>query len=109
MFEGSRFGILDFDRLCQAEPALDLGRFLAPLRVTLGKRGSTDAGELAARFIDRYAASGGVPTDPLRIAVYECTALVRMAARSWLQLKTSRLRTVLRIIEERIAELDLEP
>src|SRR3712207_8430077 len=32
LFDGARPGLLDFDTVCQAEPALDLGQFLAYLR-----------------------------------------------------------------------------
>jgi Phosphotransferase enzyme family len=107
MLDGSRIGILDFDRLCQAEPAFDLGRFLAPLRVSLAKVDGAEADEPASRFLEGYAEHGGVSTPPERVELYECVALVRMAARSWLQLKESRLRAVLRILEARSAHLGL--
>lgn len=106
MFDGPRVGVLDFDRLCQAEPALDLGRYLAPLRVTLAKRNSAEADGMASRFLQRYEEWGDRPASA-RVPLHECTALVRMAARSWLQLKASRLRMVSRILEERARALGI--
>ena len=104
MLDGSRVGVLDFDRVCQAEPSLDLGRFVAPLRVKLAKLNAVAVDELAQSLLLRYRDGGG-RVDEARPLLYECAALVRMAARSWLQLKPSRLRTVLTILEDRASAL----
>jgi hypothetical protein len=108
MLDGTGVGVLDFDRLCRAEPALDLGRFLAPARVSLAKLGS-GGDELAACFLERYAAHAGVSPPLQRVALYEVAALARMAARSWLQMKPSRLRTVLDVLEARLAGAGAAP
>ena len=108
MFDGSQIGVLDLERLCQAEPAFDIGRFLAPLRVILAKYGLGDeADALAARFVDAYQAGGGRVTPRARIDVYEIVSLVRMCARSWLQLKASRFRHVWTVLQARAAEAGL--
>ena len=108
MFDGSHIGVLDLDRLCQAEPAFDIGRFLAPLRVTLAKYGFGDeADALAARFVEAYRAEGGPVTPQARIHVYEIVSLVRMCARSWLQLKASRFRHVWTVLQARATEAGL--
>jgi hypothetical protein len=102
MFDGSQIGVLDLDRICQAEPAFDLGRFLAPLRVTLARQGhGGEADALAARFVETYQAEGGKATPQARIDVYEIVSLVRMGARSWLQLKASRFRHVWNVLQAR--------
>ena len=108
MFDGSHIGVLDLDRLCQAEPAFDIGRFLAPLRVTLAKYGFGDeADALAARFVEAYRAEGSQVTPQARIDVYEIVSLVRMCARSWLQLKASRFRHVWTVLQARATEAGL--
>jgi aminoglycoside phosphotransferase (APT) family kinase protein len=101
LFDGPRVGILDFDKLCQAEPSLDLGRFLAYLRFALTKHGGRDADGMAARFIEAYGDQGGQPAPAARIDAYEICSLVRMAARSWLQLKPARLAVVCAVLEAR--------
>jgi Phosphotransferase enzyme family len=101
LFDGRRVGILDFDKLCQAEPALDLGRFLAYLRFALTKRGARSTENLAARFIESYGDQGGQPAPAARVNAYEICSLVRMAARSWLQLKPARLAVVCAVLESR--------
>jgi hypothetical protein len=107
MFDGPRIGVLDFDRVCQAEPAFDLGRFLAPLRVTLARQGKGDGNMLAQRFLDAYHGADGQPTSSMRVGLYEIASLVRTCARSWLQIKTSRCRQAGALVVERAAELGL--
>jgi hypothetical protein len=104
---GLKVGVLDFDGLGQAEPACDLGRFMASLRTVLAKSGNPSADRLAARFLDVYQAVGGQPTPEARARVYELTSLVRMAAHSWQRLKASRVRLVCRVLERQIAALGL--
>ena len=104
LFDGPRVGILDFDKLCQAEPSLDLGRFLAYLRFALTKHGGRDADPIATRFIESYGDQGGQPAPAARIDAYEICSLVRMAARSWLQLKPARLAVVCAVLESRFTQ-----
>jgi hypothetical protein len=104
---GPRIGVLDFDGLCQAEPAFDLGRFLAYLRVALARSGNVAGDALALRFLERYHAAGGPPTPPVRVQVYEIASLVRLAAHSWQQLKPDRLRLACGVIDRQIEALQL--
>lgn len=106
---GMRVGVLDFDGLCQAEPACDLGRFLASLRTVLAKSGNPSGDRLASRFLNVYQAVGGQTTPEARARLYELTSLVRMAAHSWKRLKASRLRLVCGVLERQIAEFGLTP
>jgi hypothetical protein len=104
---GPRIGVLDFDGLCQAEPAFDLGRFLAYLRVALAKSGNVAGDALAARFLERYHTAGGPPTPPARVQIYEIVSLVRMAAHSCQQLKAARLKLACGVIQRQVEALPL--
>ena len=84
--DGRRWALVDFDTVCLAEPALDLGNFLAYLRLK-----ATGAGEpclasrLAAEFLDVYAdaATTGTTLAALRERVrgYERLSLLGRAVR----------------------------
>jgi hypothetical protein len=106
---GMRVGVLDFDGLRQAEPACDLGRFLASLRTVLAKSSNPSGDRLASRFLDVYQAVGGRPAPDARARVYELTSLVRMAAHSWKRLKPSRLKLVCTVLERQIIQHGLPP
>jgi hypothetical protein len=102
-------GLVDVDTLCLAEPALDLGRFLAYLHVTALRR-SRQAGPLLAdltelflaAYGDTRAGSGGMPGDGdlrTRVAAYRALALARAGARACWQLKDERLDAILRSLD----------
>jgi Phosphotransferase enzyme family len=107
LLDGSRIAVLDFDRLCQAESAFDLGRFLAYFRVALARSGHGAGDGLTARFKERYRAAGGQATEDDRIEVYGIASLVRMAAHSCQQLKPARLRLVCTVLERAVERLGL--
>jgi aminoglycoside phosphotransferase (APT) family kinase protein len=70
--------LLDFDRVGRADPAADIGKFLADLRWRTDDDGPT-ALDLGEAFVQGYGAA-----DPARMArarAYEALLLVRMAAR----------------------------
>jgi hypothetical protein len=108
-------GLLDFDGLCLAEPALDLGQFCAYLRLACAKAelsaqtGRSGLGdELTDRFVCTYVAAAGIPRSAVpglegRIRVYEAVRLVRICVHSWQQLKPVRLATALSVLEREIA------
>ena len=111
LFEGPVTGLIDFDTVCQAEPALDLGQFVAYLRVAVSKaerasgRPPGELGrELGDAFLRVYAEAAGIAdVEALsrRVGGYETVSLVRMALRSWQQLKVARLENILGVIEQR--------
>src|SRR5205823_13152038 len=110
LFGGPAVGLVDFDSVCLAEPALDLGQFLAYLRLDVAKTepsgevGETLANALASRFLASYAfaRSARLTEGPLRarVAVYEVVSLVRLTLHAWQKLKGNRLRAALRVLEE---------
>ena len=105
-------GLVDFDNVCQAEPALDLGQFLAYLRFNIRKEelpekpfppGALD--KLNTVFLDEYFAhagdwAGDKESLRTRIQLYELLSLVRLAIHSWQKLKGSRLNHVMKLLEE---------
>ncbi|MCV2491802.1 phosphotransferase [Geodermatophilus sp. YIM 151500] len=111
-------GLVDVDTLCLAEPALDLGRFLAYLQVT-GVRRAPSAepllAELSALFVaswlgsrlDQRPAAGGTRPPAAaavrelrtRTAAYRALALARMGASACRQLKDDRLGAVLHVLD----------
>ncbi len=114
VFHRRRSGLLDFDDVCMAEPALDLGRFCAYLRVAahkaaLAAQREPDPGdELCRRFLTTYLRSAGVPADDRpnlrgRVDAYEAVTLARVVVNSWQQLKPARTACALSVLEERMA------
>jgi aminoglycoside phosphotransferase (APT) family kinase protein len=110
IFDGPRAGLVDFDNFCMAEPALDLGQFLAYLRYAGFKARGTSATEraglterLAERFTTSYTAAGGAAEALERVDVYEAVNLVRMAQHAWQNLKGSRLDHIVTVLDERLS------
>jgi Ser/Thr protein kinase RdoA (MazF antagonist) len=114
LFEGGAAALLDFDGVCLAEPALDLGQFCAYLRMGCAKAeraaqtGPSGLGdELSDRFVSAYIEMAGVPRAEVprllgRIRVYEAMRLLRICVHSWQQLKAARLSIALSVLEEEI-------
>jgi ABC-type multidrug transport system fused ATPase/permease subunit len=115
LFDDHAAGLLDFDGLCLAEPALDLGQFCAYLRLACAKAehaaqtGRSGLGdELCDRFVRTYVEAAEMPHGEVRqlrdrIQVYEALRLVRVGGHSCQQLKATRLSTAVSVLEERIA------
>lgn len=110
--DGPRLGVLDFDEACGSEPAFDLGRLCAYLRIGYRKRianerAATQAADAACtRFLERYIQLAGVRSrqraDLIRqAAAHEGIALCRLAMHSRQQIKWMRLRHACSILQER--------
>jgi aminoglycoside phosphotransferase (APT) family kinase protein len=105
---GPGSAVVDLDTLCWADPALDLGRFLAHLHLLGLKAGGPAARErvdaLASEFLDGYAAAGprtsaaALASD--RIAFYMATTLARSALHSCRQLKPERFAFATSLLEQ---------
>ncbi|MEO7908161.1 MAG: phosphotransferase, partial [Roseiflexaceae bacterium] len=121
IFDGQQSGLVDFDTVCQAEPALDLGQFLAYLRAAAHKArkaaspGATPIGvQLGEHFLDSYIAAASEQIEDaerlrIRASVYEVVSLMRMALHSWQQLKATRLENAIAVLKEameRLPQLD---
>jgi hypothetical protein len=115
IFDGKEGGLVDFDTICQAEPAQDLGHYLAYQRLNIIKDQDINAPyapeaieRLCSLFLDAYieAAKPWITDVALlkaRVAVYELISLIRLALHSWEKMKGSRLKQTLLLLEERIA------
>jgi aminoglycoside phosphotransferase (APT) family kinase protein len=116
LFDGTTSGLVDFDSVCQAEPALDLGQFLTYLQITSLKSKLTPSAtraiveQLSDRFMRTYhAAAGDLVGDPAhlqsRVAVYKRISLLRRPVRSWQKFKPGRIDGALAVLEEEIADI----
>jgi ABC-type multidrug transport system fused ATPase/permease subunit len=112
LFAGRDTGLIDFDSVCQAEPALDLGQFLIYLKLA-GRKGDQEIAQplieqLSERFLSTYiAAMGHQIEDPerlrIRVAVYQALGSLRRTLRSWQKIKGERLQGAIVQLEEELA------
>jgi hypothetical protein len=116
LFDGPNSGLIDFDSVCQAEPALDLAQFLTYLRVaSLKSKLTPDATralieQLSARFLQTYAEVAGLQAGDqerlaLRVSLYKALSLVRRTMRSWQKFKPSRIESALALLGEELSTL----
>jgi hypothetical protein len=115
VFQGKEIGLLDFDSVCQAEPALDLGQFLAYQRMVICKEQkpespmeSEEVERLYELFLSTYisAAEDWLEDEEQlrnRVMAYEMISLMRLAVHSWAKLKGARLYHTVNILKERIS------
>ncbi|HWQ11277.1 MAG TPA: aminoglycoside phosphotransferase family protein, partial [Roseiflexaceae bacterium] len=112
IFDGPRVGLVDFDTLCQAEPALDLAQFLVYLRIAARKSDPATSNpllrQLGERFLGAYLAAAGEAIEDaerlqVRIAVYRVVSLLRRTLRSWQKFKGSRTSHAFTLLEEELA------
>jgi ABC-type multidrug transport system fused ATPase/permease subunit len=110
LFDGPISSLFDLDAACVAEPAFDLGYFIARLGLA-GRRAADAAGveghrrvrELEQGFLDDYAdARPDIDRETLaeRVDIYRVASLVDLALRSWMQLKPDRLALSLTLLDE---------
>ena len=114
IFDGKAAGLVDFDTMGPAEPAQDLGHYMAYLRLNIIKGQDPNAPfapeaieHLCAVFLDTYInVSGAWIRDEAglrgRVAIYELISLMQLTLHSWEKMKGSRLKQTLRLLEERI-------
>jgi hypothetical protein len=109
LFAGDRQGLVDFDGVCRAEPALDLGHFLAYLRFATVKAAGGDArrfapleDELEQVFLGASrSVDGSAGVDDERIRLYETVSLLRLAVHAWQKMKPERLDRILTALDSR--------
>jgi hypothetical protein len=116
LFDGASSGLVDFDAICQAEPALDLGKFLAHLRTEaqrIQERASVSSSlgeELAEQFLRAFVGAAGEHAEDesrlrARTTLYEAIALLRLTLRSQQDLDEARVRMTTGILEKRLEHL----
>jgi hypothetical protein len=120
LFHGTSSGLVDFDAICQAEPTLDLGKFLAHLRAEARmtqRRASVSSPlgeELAEQFLNAYVSAAGDRVEDERqlrhrTTLYEAIALLRLALLSQQDLDEPRLEMLAALLEERISAIGADP
>jgi hypothetical protein len=114
IFDGKEGGLVDFDTMCQAEPAQDLGHYLAYQRLNIIKDQDPNSPfpqeeieHLCAIFLDTYmdVSKAWIADEALlrgRVAIYELISLIRLTLHSWEKMKGSRLKQTMSLLEERI-------
>jgi aminoglycoside phosphotransferase (APT) family kinase protein len=108
LLEGDGTAVVDLDTLCWADPALDLGRFIAHLELHAAKLGGERAAplveELTAAFLEGHSEASGDRRDAAteaahRITLYRTTSLARSSLHACRQLKDRRLELALSLLE----------
>jgi len=114
IFDGQEGGLVDFDTMGQAEPAQDLGHYLAYQRLNIIKDQDPNAPfapeaieKLGTLFLDTYidVSKAWIPDEGQlrgRVAIYELISLIRLTLHSWEKMKGSRLKQTIPLLEERI-------
>ena len=107
LWDGTVVGVVDLDDICVADPARDLGRFIAAFALRSSRQigmsyASAQVSELTASLVEAYleARPPGQPDHTLlrRVAVHRALSLARSAARSCRQLKEDRLAAALTLL-----------
>jgi ABC-type multidrug transport system fused ATPase/permease subunit len=109
LMDGPISAVFDLDTLCVAEPALDLGHFVAHLALSTSRPlvaaapGATDRGAVLQRtFLAEYLrARPDLDADHVleRVAAYRVLATADVAERSWRQLKPERAARAVALLE----------
>jgi hypothetical protein len=109
LFDGPTTSLVDFDTVCRAEPALDLGQFAGHLAVAVRTArdapgaAQNGAADLESAFLREYVRLTG-SSDPdvllARVAAYRTVTLARLAVRRWCQLKPQVLRPVQALLDQ---------
>ena len=105
--DGAGSGLVDFDSVAMGEPALDLGQYLAYLRLSAAKA-ERSADALGRRFLDdyvRFAGTGSPDVLLARARVYGSISLLRTTVHAWQKLKPRRAAMVFAPLVEEVAWL----
>ncbi len=116
LFDGTACGLIDFDSICQAEPALDLAQFLTYLRFAGQKfkiapeAASALLDDLTTRFLRAYRTelgdrAGDSEQLHARLSLYRIISVLRRVLRSWQKFKPKRIAGALAVLEQEIAGL----
>ncbi|MGH3342475.1 MAG: ABC transporter transmembrane domain-containing protein [Carbonactinosporaceae bacterium] len=100
--------VVDLDTLCWADPALDLGRYIAHLHLKAlkvgGEKGAELVERLTAEFLDGYSCAGpraaAAAAAMDRIAFYKSITLARTALRACRQLKPTRFGLAMSLLDD---------
>jgi aminoglycoside phosphotransferase (APT) family kinase protein len=83
LIDGNRVAIVDFDRACLGDPALDVGNFMAQFNKSALRTGRDYFRKLSEYFLARYQAQGQHSGLGERARLFQVMSLVRMAVRKF--------------------------
>lgn len=83
LLEDGRVGVVDLDRACPGDSALDVGNFMAQLRKEALSTGNAFLRELSPIYLDEYQRRIRRPALAERAQLYQALALVRIAVRAF--------------------------
>ena len=105
LLENGLAAIVDMDTLCWADPALDVGRYLAHLDVLATKLSGHDGrplvDDLSEAFVESYSAAAPATAGGLvdRVGFYRALTLTRTAVHACRQTKDRRLDVALTLLD----------
>ena len=114
LIDGERIGFIDFDDYCMAEPALDVGLFLAAIKDTgMNAPFSSPTPSQAERlawlalldeigdvFLSEYATHAAISRD--RVALWEAADYLRNCLHYWIKVKPAEPDNALLILEKHL-------
>jgi tRNA A-37 threonylcarbamoyl transferase component Bud32 len=79
LVDGDTIAMLDFDRACLGDPAIDVGNLMAKLHKKAVTKGADHYRPLAERFLSAYQAQAPGRVDARRAHRFQAMSLIRMA------------------------------
>jgi hypothetical protein len=120
LMSDGRIGFIDFDSFCQAEPAMDLGLFLATIKdvgMATASAASRAAGGappgpetlawlqgLCNRFLARYQVHA--PVSSARVALWETSAVLTYVLHCWQKAKPDSLAATMAVLDAQLDGLE---
>jgi len=108
---GGRIAFIDFDGLCEAEPAMDLALFRASFKQRAMRRASSAAqafdiaselDELCDRFLDEYERAAPVSRE--RVALWETLYLLENVLNTWEKVRPEYLPGAMALFEHHLQQ-----
>jgi hypothetical protein len=114
LLDGDRIAFIDFDDICQAEPAMDLALFMASVKGAglVEARDGTARGRAAAarrlgqlelvcaRFLDRYQRLA--PVSGRRVALWETVMLLSDLVQTWSKVAPAKVAPAMLLLERHL-------
>jgi hypothetical protein len=114
LLDGDHIAFIDFDDICQAEPAMDLALFVSSVKGVglVDAGGGTATGRataeqrviqlerVCARFLDRYQTLA--PVSGERVALWETLVLLSEVVETWTKVQPAKVATAMLLLERHL-------
>jgi hypothetical protein len=114
LLDGDRIAFIDFDDVCQAEPAMDLALFVSSVKGVglVDARGATATDRavterrllqlerVCTRFLDRYRALA--PASSRRVALWEALLLLGDLVQTWTKVEPAKVAPAMLLLERHL-------